>query len=95
MNDEAADQMAGTPLALFFQASAPGPAVAEAIRTTAQRLMQLYRMPLLGVANGARAIPALRRRIILPGAGNGARRGKPRAPRVDRPITATGGKIWR
>jgi len=58
MNDEPADQMAGTPLALFFQASAPGPAIAEAIRTTAQRLMQLYRMPLLGVANGARAMLA-------------------------------------
>ena len=67
MNDEPADQMAGTPLALFFQASAPGPAVAEAIRTTAQRLMQLYRMPLLGVSNGARDIPALRRRIITEG----------------------------
>lgn len=67
MNDEPADQMAGTPLALFFQASAPGPAVAEAIRTTAQRLMQLYRMPLLGVANGARAMLALRRRIITEG----------------------------
>ena len=54
MNDEPTDQMAGTPLALFFQASAPGPAVAEAIRTTAQRLMQLYRMPLLGVSHGVR-----------------------------------------
>jgi hypothetical protein len=54
MNDEPADQMAGTPLALFFQASAPGPAVAEIMRTTAQRLMQLYRMPLLGVSNGVR-----------------------------------------
>ena len=61
------NNLPGTPLALFFQASAPGPAVAEAIRTTAQRLMQLYRMPLLGVANGARAIPALRRRIITEG----------------------------
>ena len=67
MNDEPADQMAGTPLALFFQASAPGPAVAEAIRTTAQRLMQLYRMPLLGVSNGVRHIKALRRRIITDG----------------------------
>ena len=93
MNDEPADQMAGTPLALFFQASAPGPAVAEAIRTTAQRLMQLYRMPLLGVSNGVRRARGTVGR--LPGAGNGARRGKPRAPRVDRPITATGGKIWR
>ena len=64
MNDEPADQMAGTPLALFFQASAPGPAVAEIMRTTAQRLMQLYRMPLLGVADGARNMPALRRRIL-------------------------------
>lgn len=54
MNDEPADQMAGTPLALFFQASAPGPAVAEIMRTTAQRLTQLYRMPLLGVSNGVR-----------------------------------------
>ena len=67
MNDEPADQMAGTPLALFFQASAPGPAVAEIMRTTAQRLMQLYRMPLLGVADGAHDIPALRRRIITEG----------------------------
>ena len=67
MNDEPADQMAGTPLALFFQASAPGPAVAEIMRTTAQRLMQLYRMPLLGVSNGVRDIPALRRRIITEG----------------------------
>jgi len=67
MNDEPADQMAGTPLALFFQASAPGPAVAEIMRTTAQRLTQLYRMPLLGVADGARAMPALHRRIITEG----------------------------
>jgi len=67
MNDEPADQMAGTPLALFFQASAPGPAVAEIMRTTAQRLTQLYRMPLLGVADGAHDIPALRRRIITEG----------------------------
>jgi len=29
--------------------------------------MQLYRMPLLGVANGARDIPALRQRIITEG----------------------------
>jgi len=34
------------------------------MRTTAQRLAQLYRMPLLGVADGARDIPALRRRIL-------------------------------
>ena len=44
--------------------SLPGPAVAEIMRTTAQRLAQLYRMPLRGVADGARNIPALRRRIL-------------------------------
>ena len=44
--------------------SLPGPAVAEIMRTTAQRLTQLYRMPLLGVADGARAMPALHRRIV-------------------------------
>lgn len=64
MNDEPAEQIAGTPLGFFFQGSGPGRAVTEVMHTTIERLTDLYRMPLLGVADGARDIPALRRRIV-------------------------------
>jgi possible flavodoxin protein len=77
MNDEPAEQIAGTPLAFFFQGSGPGPAVAEVMHTTIERLTELYRMPLLGIADGARGIPALRRQIARnrgdsPGHGRGS-----------------------
>ncbi|WP_269471639.1 flavodoxin family protein [Actinomyces viscosus] len=66
MNDEPAEHIAGTPLAFFFQGSGPGPAVTEVMHTTIERLTDVYRMPLLGIADGAHSIPALRQRIVGP-----------------------------
>ena len=64
MNDEPTEQIAGPPLTFFFQGSGPGPAVTEVMHTTIERLTDVYRMPLLGIADGAHSIPALRQQIV-------------------------------
>lgn len=64
INDEPAELIAGTPLAFFFQDSRPGRAATEIMHRTMGRFAKLFGMPLLSVADSARDLPALRRRIL-------------------------------